>query len=161
MTDRTESVIVHRKVDPDGENPAVQISEAILDFEDGDSTDLLRRYGCVDGMLNELCFKPPIPEAQTGGSIVIHTSNISTSQTLVFSQGTLERAIRIVLIVSGILSLAGLVGVPLSDMQVRNIGIVGYAIVSPVAFLLIGVLFGRTRTGSDTSEQSGDTRTSR
>lgn len=67
----------------------------------------------------------------------------------VFRGGTLERVVRALLIISGVLSLAGLVGVPLGDMQVRNIGIVGYAVVSPIAFLLIGVLFGRARATSD------------
>jgi len=46
----------------------------------------------------------------------------------------LERWLRILLLVSGLLSLAGLIGVPLADMQVRNIGVVGYAVVAPVAF---------------------------
>lgn len=68
---------------------------------------------------------------------------------VVFTEGRLERAVRMLLIVSGVLSLAGLVGVPLSDMDIRNIGIIGYAVVSPVAFLLIGVLFGRPRTEID------------
>ena len=30
-----------------------------------------------------------------------------------------------------------------SDMQVRDIGIVGYALVAPAAFLLLALLFGR------------------
>lgn len=77
---------------------------------------------------------------------------------LVFTDGKLERAVRILLIVSGALSLAGLIGVPLADMQIRNIGVVGYAVVSPVAFLLIGILFGRTRTESDIVERREDTR---
>ena len=76
----------------------------------------------------------------------------------VFTGGKLERAVRLLLIASGVLSLAGLVGVPLADMGVRNVGIVGYAVVSPVAFLLIGVLFGRARTTPETSEQGRDTR---
>jgi hypothetical protein len=46
--------------------------------------------------------------------------------------------------VSGVLALAGLAGVFLNDMQVRNIGIVGYAVVFPVAAALIGILFWRT-----------------
>jgi hypothetical protein len=62
----------------------------------------------------------------------------------VFRNGRLERAVRVLLLVSGILSLVGLFGVPLADMQVRNIGVIGYAVVAPVAFLLIGVVFGRT-----------------
>ena len=57
----------------------------------------------------------------------------------------LERWVWTLLLVSGLLSLAGLIGVPLSDMQVRNVGVVGYAVVAPVAFLLIGIVFGRTQ----------------
>jgi hypothetical protein len=64
---------------------------------------------------------------------------------LVFKGGRLETTVRVVMIVSGVLSLAGLIGVPLANMQVRNIGIVGYAVVAPVAFLLVGMLFGRTQ----------------
>ena len=78
---------------------------------------------------------------------------------VVFTEGKVERAVRILLLASGVLSLAGLVGVPLSDMQIRNIGIVGYAVVSPVAFLLIGILFGRTRIAADASGQMPDSPT--
>jgi hypothetical protein len=63
----------------------------------------------------------------------------------VFKGGRLETTVRILMIVSGVLSIAGLLGLPLANMQVRNIGIVGYAIVAPVAFLLLGMLFGRTQ----------------
>ena len=69
----------------------------------------------------------------------------------VFTGGRLETIVRILLIVSGILSLVGLLGVPLATMHVRfwydvrNIGILGYAGVAPVAFLLMGMLFGRTQ----------------
>ena len=62
----------------------------------------------------------------------------------VFKVSRLEVAVRILMIVSGILSLAGLIGVPLADMQVRNIGVIGYAVVAPIAFLLVGIIFGRT-----------------
>ncbi len=53
------------------------------------------------------------------------------------------------MIASGVLSLVGLLGVPLAIMNVahwlnvRNIGIVGYALVSPLAFMLLAILFGR------------------
>jgi hypothetical protein len=49
------------------------------------------------------------------------------------------------MIVSGVLSLAGLIGVPLADMNVRNIRIIGYAGVFIVVFLLLGMVFGRAR----------------
>ena len=63
----------------------------------------------------------------------------------VFHVGGLEKSIRVLMIVSGVLCLAGLIGVPLGDMQVRNIGIVGYSVVGLVVFLLLGILFGRTQ----------------
>lgn len=65
----------------------------------------------------------------------------------VFKAGRLERAVRMLMIISGVLSLAGLIGVPLADMQVRNIGIIGYAVVSPFIFLLLGLVFGRAHRG--------------
>jgi hypothetical protein len=70
----------------------------------------------------------------------------------VFKDVGIERAIRYLLIVSGVLSLVGLLGVPLAIMKVeywanvRNIGIIGYAFVSPVAFLLLGIVFGRAKS---------------
>lgn len=66
----------------------------------------------------------------------------------VFKGGRLETTIRFLMIGSGVLSLAGLIGVPLANMMVRNIGIVGYVAVAAVAFLLIGILFGRTEQSS-------------
>jgi hypothetical protein len=44
---------------------------------------------------------------------------------------------------SGILALGGLSGVIAGNMQLRNIGIVGYAGLFPVAALLIALLFYR------------------
>lgn len=63
----------------------------------------------------------------------------------VFKVGRLEITVRNLMIVSGVLSLVGLVGVPLADMQVRNIGIIGYGVVAPIVFLLLGIVFGRTQ----------------
>ncbi len=62
----------------------------------------------------------------------------------VFKAGRLEQTVRILMMVSGVLSLAGLIGVPFADMQVRMIGVVGYAGVSPIVVLLLGIIFGRT-----------------
>ncbi len=61
----------------------------------------------------------------------------------VFTGNGLETMVRWLMIGSGVLSLTGLIGVPLANMQVRMIGVIGYAVVAPVAFLLLGVLFGR------------------
>jgi hypothetical protein len=67
----------------------------------------------------------------------------------VFKDGGLEKTLRYFMIASGVLSLVGLLGVPLAIMNVgywvivRNIGIVGYALVAPVAFLILAIVFGR------------------
>ncbi len=63
----------------------------------------------------------------------------------VFMKGRLEKKLRTLLIISGILSLIGLIGVPLQNLNIRNIGIIGYAVVAPVAFLLIGNILGRSK----------------
>ena len=55
----------------------------------------------------------------------------------VFKKDRLEKNLKILLITSGILSLFVLIGVPLQNMQIRNIGIIGYTIVAPIAFLLM------------------------
>ena len=70
---------------------------------------------------------------------------------LVFKQNGLEGAVRILMIVSGVLSLVGLVGVLLADVGVedwfiyRDIGIIGYSLVATVVFLLLGILFGHNQ----------------
>ena len=61
----------------------------------------------------------------------------------VFKASRLERTVRMLMIVSGILSLAGLFGVPLANMHIRNIGILGYAVVTIAIYLLLGVVLGR------------------
>ena len=63
----------------------------------------------------------------------------------VFKRGRLENVLKTLLIVGGILSLAGFIGIPLENMQVRNLGILGYAIVAPLAFLLMGFVFKKRR----------------
>lgn len=69
----------------------------------------------------------------------------------VFKGDGLERVLRYLMIVSGVLSLVGLFGVPLAIMNVeywltvRNIGIIGYALISPIVFLLLGIVFARTK----------------
>jgi hypothetical protein len=48
------------------------------------------------------------------------------------------------MIASGVLALAGLSGVVAGDMQLRNIGLVGYVGVFLVVAALLAVLFYRT-----------------
>jgi hypothetical protein len=59
----------------------------------------------------------------------------------------LARLVRALLIVSAVLALVGLLGVPFANMQVRNVGIIGYAVFFPTASALLAVLFQRDRRG--------------
>jgi hypothetical protein len=63
----------------------------------------------------------------------------------VFSGSRLAGSIRLLMIGSGVLALAGLSGVVSGDMRVRNIGIVGYLGVFLVVAVLLAVLFYRAR----------------
>ncbi len=58
-----------------------------------------------------------------------------------FRRRGLEKIIRMLMILSGLLSLAGLGGIPAGNMMIRNIGIAGYALIAPVVFLLLGTWF--------------------
>jgi hypothetical protein len=62
----------------------------------------------------------------------------------VFRGGALAAAIRLLLIASGVIALLGLAGVAGGDMQLRNIGVIGYALVFPIAAALLAMLFQRT-----------------
>jgi hypothetical protein len=61
----------------------------------------------------------------------------------VFRGNRLALWIRGTMIASGVLALAGLMGVALGDMQVRNIGILGYVGVFLIVCVLLAVLFQR------------------
>jgi hypothetical protein len=62
----------------------------------------------------------------------------------VFSGNRLATSIRVLLVASGALALSGLSAVIFGDIRLRNIAIVGYAGVFPVAALLLAILFHRT-----------------
>lgn len=69
----------------------------------------------------------------------------------VFKRDGIEKPVHNLMIIIGVLSLVGLLGVPLAIMKtdywffVRNIGVIGYALVAPAAFLLLAIIFGRTK----------------
>jgi hypothetical protein len=63
----------------------------------------------------------------------------------VFSGDRLRTWIRMLMIVSATLALAGMSGVAVGDMQLRMIGVLGYACLFPAVALLLAVLFRRTR----------------
>ena len=56
-----------------------------------------------------------------------------------------HRLVKGLLLGSSALSFIGLAGVPLANMHVRNIGIVGYAVLFPIAALLLAVTLKRER----------------
>lgn len=62
---------------------------------------------------------------------------------LVFKNGKTERCLKYLLLLSGILSFLGLLGIPFDNMNVRNIGVIGYAVVAPIAVVLFAVILGR------------------
>jgi hypothetical protein len=66
------------------------------------------------------------------------------SASLVFRGKGLAVWVRILMIISGVLSLAGLSGVAAGNMQLRNIGIVGYVGVFLMVAVLLSVFFYRT-----------------
>jgi hypothetical protein len=55
----------------------------------------------------------------------------------------LANAVRSLFFASAAFSLAGLVGVPLGNMSIRNIGIAGYVVLFPIAAVLMAVRFRR------------------
>lgn len=62
----------------------------------------------------------------------------------VFSGDRLRVSIRMLMIASAVLALAGLSGVAVGDMQLRLIGVIGYACLFPVVALLLAIVFRRT-----------------
>ncbi len=59
-----------------------------------------------------------------------------------------ERLARGVLLFSAALGFLGLAGVPLANMNIRNIGIIGYGLLFPIAAVLIAVTFTREASQS-------------
>jgi hypothetical protein len=63
----------------------------------------------------------------------------------VFWGGTLQKAVRMLMIVSAVFCLLGLVLLPISPPQGTLIGIVGWGVAGPIVFLLLANLFTRTQ----------------
>jgi hypothetical protein len=92
-----------------------------------------------------LSFKwPSIPYALDILAWDVFFALSALSAAAVFSGSRLAASIRVLLVASGALALAGLSGVIVGNMQLRNIGIAGYAGVFPVVALLLAILFRRT-----------------
>jgi hypothetical protein len=67
----------------------------------------------------------------------------------VFSGDPLAARVRRGLTISGLLCLGGLLGAALGDMNIRNIGVLGYAFVLPIVMLRMGRLFAATPAVDD------------
>ncbi len=63
----------------------------------------------------------------------------------IFGGNTIKTALRLVMIVSGILCLAGLVWLAISPDQAILIGILGWGAAGPMVFLLLANMFGRVQ----------------
>ncbi|MCB1349941.1 MAG: hypothetical protein KDK11_15370, partial [Maritimibacter sp.] len=57
------------------------------------------------------------------------------------------RIARALLVASAVLAFAGFLGIPLANMQIRNIGIVGYALVYPAALVPLALALRHPATG--------------
>ena len=67
----------------------------------------------------------------------------------VFGGDTLRNALRAVMILSGVLCLAGLVWLAVSPEQAIIIGILGWGAAGAIAFLLLAKVFGRVQVETD------------
>lgn len=56
--------IVHRELDTDRENPAIEIAEIVADLEAEDVNELATVWDCIDDVLDNIFSNPPSPEAQ-------------------------------------------------------------------------------------------------
>jgi hypothetical protein len=65
--------------------------------------------------------------------------------------------LRILMMIHGVLSLAGLIGVPLVNMQIQNIRVLCYAVLAPIVFLLRGVVFVRIQPAPANAEKCSTT----
>jgi hypothetical protein len=72
----------------------------------------------------------------------------------VFGGNTLKAALRLVMILSGALCLAGLVWLAVSPAQAIVVGILGWGAAGPIVFLLLAKLFGRVQV--ETRETPSD-----
>ncbi len=80
MSEMPESEILHREVDTDATNPAVEIAELVAKLEGKDTTELSTMYECVDGVLDNLFSNPPKPDAQMQIKFSYETYRITIEQ---------------------------------------------------------------------------------
>ncbi|MCX6179719.1 MAG: hypothetical protein NT163_10230 [Chlorobiales bacterium] len=61
-----------------------------------------------------------------------------------FRGDRLRSSIRFLLVASGVLSIIGMIGMPFDDLSLRMMGLLGHAVIFPVAVMLLAVLFYRS-----------------
>ena len=76
----------------------------------------------------------------------------------VFGEHRLAKTTRLVMNISGGLSLLGLIVLPFAAMPAIGISIVGWGVAGSVVFLLLAVVFGRTQPAPSDAERSRTTR---
>lgn len=64
MTNGQSGEIIHRNLDTDAGNPAIEVVGAVADIEGRNATELTAVHDCIDGILDELFSNPPAPESQ-------------------------------------------------------------------------------------------------
>ncbi len=72
----------------------------------------------------------------------------------IFRKGRLEKMACVFMIVSGCLSLLGLIVLPFSAMLSINLGIIGWGVAGPIVFLILAIVFGRAQPVLGSSRQN-------
>ena len=64
MSSNPAEDIIHRQLDRAGKNPAVQITNIIVELEEKEASKLYPIYDQMDDVLDNIFSEPPSPEAQ-------------------------------------------------------------------------------------------------
>lgn len=72
--------IIHRVLDSDRENPAVEVAEIVAELEEEAIAELATTEDCLDDVLGEIISSPPSPEAQVEVTFSDEGSRITVVQ---------------------------------------------------------------------------------
>lgn len=64
MTDHSETGIIRRELDPEGDEPGMEVVWAVADLTEKDIDEVANMYDCLDHVLDHIFSNPPSPEAQ-------------------------------------------------------------------------------------------------
>lgn len=81
MAEASDDEIIHREIDTEATNPAVEITTVIEEIDDKDTNELPTMYECVDGVLKNVFSTPPDPEAQLQIEFSYETYRITMNRT--------------------------------------------------------------------------------